>query len=488
MKKKLFNYFLIIIFLFGCKENEPNEKKILDQNIQYSQSIKNKLSIDNLKGDFGDILISQKSKRVFHLTNFHTEPVKIISVKLSNTFFTIPGGYPGVSSLNSNDSSIPPCSSRLDSGKSCKIGVIFEPKSTNKESDFLTINYAIKSGSQQFKYKLTGNGRNLTQAQKLLAMLKNNMIETPVSQAYKGKKINSVNLINSVLEKGHSRVFSYSDFFNDPTKKGYEVWEKQLKVKRVIGYTFRSDTRGPDVHFSKCGEEWNNGYELTDPITGNTIKYPPQRDEKNNPLNCGIKNVGGFWPTATRPSDLKFINSLLIDYKKRTGKDFNLAEHPINDLPNSPGYGKVVIPEIPGQGKNIIPENPGIRTAHLNWYLQNILNVSAHVHASYDFKGFLSTTMSPGYAFAWPGEWVYVSYVEGGFKLPDSSDSSFKISDGSSFTMREEYEVAVPGGILWEDIVAYTEKGSNKIYFREGFQNMDPVAYHTLHKLLSSYL
>ena len=425
--------------------------------------VKNGLHIENLSGNFGEIIISKKSKRIYVLKNYYKETVENIKAKIENSNFYFPNGFPG-NDMNSSDHY---CSSNLESGKSCKIAVVFEPKLILEEIGTLQISYSINSIKHEFQFSLNGKGKELTHAQRLLATLKDNFIEvTKVpnkDNIFKKEK----KLIESVLAQGHSNNFNYNDYYHDPNKKNIEIWEKHLKIPRVIGYTFRSDRRAPEVPFSECSKEWKEGYEITDPVSGYIVKYPAQIDKNHNGMNCGVKDTGGFWPYATRAQDLIKINNLLLQYKKETGKDFNLAEQPVDHS---------------SSGNSV---DPG--TATLSWYLQNVLNLSAYVHETYDYKGFVSTTTSVSFANGWSGEWVYITYVEGGFLLPDTDDPSFHFSTGGTFTAFSENEVAVVGGIPWEDVMGYYKKHSKKIYFREGFKEMDPVAYEKIIEAISSY-
>jgi hypothetical protein len=449
----------------------PVQPEALDlpdnQNIPTPKPSKNELHIENLSGNFGDVIISNKSKRIYELKNYHKESIENISANIDNSHFYFINGYPGKDENVSGIASQNYCSFKLEAGKSCKIAVTFEPKLTKEEIGTLQISYSIHSEHHEFKFNLNGKGKTLTNAQRLLAKLKDNFIEV-TKIPHKDKALNKdKKIIESILSQGHSNHFNYSDFYNDPNKKNVEIWEKHLNVPRVIGYTFRSDSRGPEVLFTECSKEWREGYELNSPISGRIVKYPPQIDRYNNGINCGVKDTGGFWPYVTRAEDLVKINKLLLQYKKDTGKDFDLADHPVNN-------------ESSGQSVS-----PGTDT--LSWYLQNVLNLSAYVHETYDYKGFVSTTTNATFAQGWSGDWVYITYVEGGFLLPEMSDPNFHFSKGGTFAAFSENEVAVAGGIPWEDVMGYYKKHSKKVYFREGFKEMDPAAYEKIFKIVSSF-
>ena len=427
-----------------------------------------KLEIKNLSGIFGEVVINKKAKRVYELTNHHSETIENIKASFDNNHFKFDLPYPGISTASTKTATYQPCSNKLPQGKTCLIAVTFQPISSNRESGSLNINYTIENKNYEFKYELSGIGKVQTEAQKLLEKLKSTFTENralPYDANYNNK------LIEGKLSKIHSKNFNYTDFFNDPSKKGYEVWEKQLKVNRVVGITFRSDSRPIYKEFKSCGDNWTKGFDLKNSITNRVIHYPAQIDEFGNGINCGIKDVGGFWPTFTRVNDMKKINNLLIEYKRTHQKDFDPALHPINDLfPNqAPIYSS--------------------KTDYLNWYVQNILNVSAHVHDDYDFKGFISTTTNPSLAKFWGTKnWVYATYVEGGFLLPEPQNPDFDLTHGGTFTKYSENEVAVPGGIDWEDVIGYIDRTTNKIYIRDGFKDLDKESYIKVLQGLSNAL
>lgn len=282
-------------------------------------------------------------------------------------------------------------------------------------------------------------------------------------------------LINSVLAKGHTGIFAYADYFTKMYEStGFDIWRHHTnsgEIKRVIGYSFRADLRGPiESDISKCDKEWYEGYEI-----GKTHYQGWQE-------GCGIKQTLGFWPTFVRSRDQKLIDNLLQEYEKRHGVSFDPNEQ------NPMLLAQDIKPlDNPGELTN------SILTTTLNWYLNNVLNLYAHVSDNYQLKGFISTTRSPVIAKMWyKGEfYVYVTYVEGGFRLPKPYSLKVDNQKGQKidFNLYDEQEIAVAGGIEWADIMAYAkvknQKYTGEIYIRQGFKEMDPLAYRKIILALS---
>ena len=367
----------------------------------------------------------------------------------------------------------------------CLMAVTFQPISEKEESGALNIKYTVKGKKLTFKFMLKGQGKKSNPIQDAFDKLGNDFIPLSPDPVHKEKEYPDATLIKSSLESFHSGKFNYDDFFNDNTKKGYKVWELHLKVPRVIGYVFRADSRAPEIPFNDCYDDWKNGYDLTNPKTGTKVHYNAQIDEFGNKLNCGVKDVGGFWPTATRPKDLKYINDMEVLFKNKKGQEFDIKKHKLDDFPYAPAH----TPGIKETFNSYIPPTDTMITLQLNWYLQNILNTSAHAHVGYDFKGFISTSSqlfaAMEFAKTVKGDpWVYVLYQEGGFQLPSSKDPAFdlkgeakdkkKPQTWSTFTHIDFFEVTVPGGVPWEDVMAYTSADPTKkdIYFRKGFKEI----------------
>lgn len=253
-------------------------------------------------------------------------------------------------------------------------------------------------------------------------------------------------LIKSVLAKWHSGKFVYQDHFEGMAKKDVEVLKKQLGVKRVIGYTYRSDGFTPEQ----------------------------------------IKERGGFNTAFTRDDHNEHINRHLENYKKKNGgKSF---------IPSS---DYKILKEMPHQPRHKLATTEDLSKKQLeellNWYCQSMLSLSSHVYNMFEYKGFISTSTSVDNTIKWCSETmggshksVYVMYQEGGYLLPKRGDKDYMIN-GNSFTMANEWEVAVPGTIDWDDIVAYIDRSSKplKIEIRDGLQALDPKAYQKILQGLS---
>ena len=112
-----------------------------------------------------------------------------------------------------------------------------------------------------------------------------------------------------------------------------------------------------------------------------------------------------------------------------------------------------------------------------------------HVHNEYNYKGFISTTTNINLARSWGGgnRVIYAVYIEGGYLLPSKFDASYKLKTGQTFSNFDENEVAVPGAILWEDVMAYLEPGQS-IMVRDGFEAMDKHAYDMIINAFSSVM
>ena len=382
--------------------------------------------------------------------------------------------YPGISTASTKIVDIfpcPPLGMELESGKKCILSVTFQPDLEKLESGNLKVEYTIDSKKYSFVFHLEGSGKVETEAHKALEKLKPTFsVVNPITPA----PTVDDKLIESVLAKGHSNKFAYDDYFSTfASKTNVDVLQKQLNVPRVIGYTFRADARPPRQSWDDCDNDWKNGFTLKDPITGKDVVYP------GNPkgTDCGIENVGGFLPNYTRKKDIEKINKLLIEYKNKTGNNFNPSADDFEILKKFPSWAPSITSE----------------SDFLNWYIQSVLNLSAHVHGNFDYKGFISTSTKIGLVKSWSSgsdKSIYVMYFEGGYLLPLTSDPNFKIkSAGANMTMANENEVAVPGLVAWEDIMAYIDlspKGTKKIMVRDGFKEMDPDAYNKVVAALSN--
>ncbi|WP_186644816.1 hypothetical protein [Fluviispira vulneris] len=450
MRKKIVFIFLLCIIFKGCKKDD--QVNFNDNIPVYSESFE----INNINGNFGRTIINKNMKLNFILLNNHSGTAENINATFDNKKFKFLNGYPGIK-YSSSKSIKPPCTVNLASKSECTLAVSFVPDNEDFVFGNLIITYEVNSKQYVFKFPLRGVGVKQTKAQELLGKLKKSF--SPV------KKMTILNphkttLIETILAIGHSKKFAYDDYFKSFPNKYIEVINKQLSLKRVIGFTFRGDTRSPVINYYNCDNDWKYGFKLTDPKTGNKISYPGHPG-----AGCGIKDVGGFFPTFTRKKDIEKINDLLIKYKKNNGKDFDPTIDNFRVLtlyPTSPYY--------------ILSS-----TDILNWWLQSTLNLAAHTGSYYQYKGFISTSTNIFKAnkFSKNGT-VYAMYQEGGYLLPELLDPKNQMSGGEEITKHAENEVAVPGAVDWDDIVAYYNNSEKILMVRDGLKEMDSKAYYEI--------
>ncbi len=454
MKKKLlFILFLFIIFI-SCKKDEQVNSN--DNNIPVSFE---HLEINNIPGKFGRVIIHKNFNLNFILLNKYSGTAKNIIASIDNNKFKFLIDNPVITNSSANLIK-PPCTKELDSKKECTISVSFVPVNENFEYGNLIIYYEVDSKKYAFKFPLSGTGVKQTNAQELLGKLKKTF--SPVKKLI-ALKPHKNTLIDTILAVGHSKKFAYDDYFTTFSSKNVEVMKKQLSIVRVIGFTFRGDNRAPEINYYECGNDWIYGFKLKEPKTGNVISYPAHPKG----TGCGIKDVGGFFPTFTRKSDIEKINILLNDYKnKNNGKEFDPTIDDFSVLKKSPTKPPV-----------FTLSNVEI----LNWWLQSPLSLAAHSHSYYQFKGFISTTTNIFTAKSFSGNGtVYAMYQEGGYLLPDKLDDNYDLSTGGHMTGFSENEIAVPGAVDWDDIVAYLSfSGKNKdiLMVRDGLKEIDKKAY-----------
>ncbi|WP_186644817.1 hypothetical protein [Fluviispira vulneris] len=392
----------------------------------------------------------------FILLNNHSGTAENINATFDNNKFKFLNGYPGIK-YTSSKSIKPPCTFNLSSKSECTLAVSFVPDDEDFVFGNLIITYEVNSKKYVFKFPLKGVGVKQTKAQELLGKLKKSF--SPV------EKLTNLNphkdtLIETILAIGHSQKFAYDDYFKSFPNKYIEVINKQLSLKRVIGFTFRGDTRSPVIDYKDCDNDWKDGFNLIDPKTGNEISYPGHPG-----TGCGIKDVGGFFPTFTRKKDIEKINDLFIKYKEENGKDFDPTIDNFRVLTLYPTSPFTFFSKIS-------------RTDELNWWLQSTLNLAAHAAGFYQYKGFISTTTNIFIADKYSKKGtVYALYQEGGYLLPELSDPKYQLSGGAAFTTDNEYEIAVPGAVDWDDIVAYYNKSEKILMVRDGLKEMDSKAY-----------
>ncbi|BBH53341.1 hypothetical protein [Fluviispira sanaruensis] len=450
MRKKIVFIFLLCIIFKGCKKDD--QVNLHDNISVYPESFE----INNINGKFGRTIINKNMKLNFILINNHSGTAENINATFDNNNFKFLNGYPGIN-YTSSTSIKPPCTFNLNSKSECTLAVSFDPDNENFVYGNLIITYEVNSKQYVFKFPLIGVGVKQTKAQELLGKLKKSF--SPVNKLTEPSP-HKTTLIETILAVGHSQKFAYDDYFNSLPSKNIEVINKQLSLKRVIGFTFRGDTRSQVIDYKDCEDDWKYGFNIIDPKTGNEISYPGHPG-----AGCGIKDVGGFFPTFTRKKDIEKINNLLIDYKKNYGKDFDPTIDNFRVL--------TLYPTAPFTFFSNISE-----TDVLNWWLQSTLNIAAHTAGFYEYKGFISTTTNIFIAdkFSKNGT-VYALYQEGGYLLPEFSDPKNQLSGGGALASIDENEVAVPGAVDWDDVVAYYNKSEKILMVRDGLKEMDSKAY-----------
>lgn len=212
-------------------------------------------------------------------------------------------------------------------------------------------------------------------------------------------------------------------------------WKELLSLKRVSAYSFRGDTRGPEE----------------------------------------IKKAQGFRPSSER-TDPDFVSGPLYnnfcDYLSRTGrpvitkKEFEDAFNNSGAKPDAFGYH---------EWKMLMD----LEIYHLGRMLANET-----------LKGYVSTTkavtVAKGFSIAKEKiteGWVYCLRVEGGIDVPAKGTHPWTHLFG-------EQEIAYPGSIAWEDVVACrkvdkaTGKFVGSILMRKSFDELEPETAEEILELL----
>ncbi|APJ03383.1 hypothetical protein [Silvanigrella aquatica] len=464
MKKIKIILLLLILEFISCRCSLKNNTlpQIQSQNIVQFRSPKiyeNPIEVFNFNGKFGEVFILNKSKFNIILKNNSNKNITINNITFTNTTFKFDLPYPGISTASTKLGSDLPCGIILNKNKRCIFSVTFQPVSERVELGKIVIDFTINTIMNKYTFEISGVGKEKSFALKELEKLK-----TTFSKVAKRSTPNppTTKIIKSILANGHSNKFVYDDFFASFNNKSVNVLQKQLSVNRTIGYTYRSDFRPPEKPWINCDDDWKKGFSLKDPISSRKITYPGH----SVGTNCGIKDIGGFFPSVTRKKDIEKINKMLINYKKETGKNFD---------PSKDNF--MILNKYP----NNVPLTTAPISDQLNWWLQSVLNLSGHVFSDYSYKGFISTSTNINFIINnWSGGTlsnVYVVYQEGGYLLPNRSNPDFNLDNGSHFVKFNENEVAVPGAILWEDVMAYVSIPEKDIMVRDGFEAMDKNAY-----------
>lgn len=226
----------------------------------------------------------------------------------------------------------------------------------------------------------------------------------------------------------------------DPAPSGF-LYSKHFiamtNLPRVITYAFRGDSRPPSA----------------------------------------IKNVGGFLPNFTRPDHI--IQALAAAGDVNAVAKWNQK---------SPG-------QAPQAAPNTSPLDvvTYLKDQFLGGYVSG---TKSYAIAKAFGSGMGGTTGAPRNA-----GWVYVCFMGGGFEVPNTTKTmQMTVSDerpGASSTtsvsgnpVYAEQEIALPGMIDWEDMVAFrrvdaTGMFTGDVFIRPSLQQKDPAVHKEIWELLS---
>ncbi|WP_186647135.1 hypothetical protein [Fluviispira vulneris] len=404
------------------------------------------ISIENLSGNFGEILIENGFTRTFHLRNKNSVPINISSLKIINDIynsFSI--------AENTNESN---CKNLINPESYCGIPIFFKPKSTHNESALLIVNYSIDSRDETYIFNLTGWGKESSESRISLSKLGKDFLEMTLDTDARLDENFPEDIIPSSFAKNHSGNFNYPNHsFEKPEVLDWKTNEEH-DYSRTSGYTFRVDERAPHVPYKNklCR------------------KFNKRRDK----MDCGVRDLGGFWPYGTMKvkPNVEKIELLMNRYRSLTGSDYDLEKVSLelnsysNILPFIPQLDDLSKDEIEKMDVNDIKY-------HLYKYLKNQLNLKHHVRGDYSYTGFISTTVSPRFLLNYhesvTRNWFYVMYVEGGVRYYGFNESEF----------------AVPGGIDWSDVMGYYDRKKGKAFIRQGFESLDKEAYDKIKNVFS---
>ena len=438
--KSFKNKFPILISLYAASTWNQGATAIDHQikNISHDEYI----TIDNLSGNFGEVLIEKGFTRTFQLKNNYSDSLKILSLNIVNDNYN---------SYNINDSQQELyCKNLISTRSHCNIPIFFKPKSIYNETAQLVIKYSINSIEKSYTFNLSGWGLESTESLKLLSKLGNNFIEIRLDENKKLDENFPDNIIPSSFANNHTEKYNYQNHSFQKPKTINLNRNNENDYSRASGYTFRVEERAPHVPYDD---------ELC-------RKY----NKKEDKLNCGIQDLGGFWPYGTmnvKPT-VKKIEIMLNRYRSLTGNDFDIdkVSHEIINNINIPPLKNLVNNEIEKMNIDTLKD-------YLYQYLNDQLNLEKHVHGDYSYTGFVSTTASPKFLLNYhesvSRNWFYVMYVEGGIKYYGFNESEF----------------AVPGGIDWNDVMGYYDRNNGKAYIRQGFESLDNEAFHKIKNVFS---
>lgn len=260
--------------------------------------------------------------------------------------------------------------------------------------------------------------------------------------------------------KPHGGRFAYSNSKAD-SKDRDANYLTSLSLPRINGYAFRGDNRPPS----------------------------------------SIKAAGGMHPGATRDDYYQYVLEQieLADLESKL-KVMDPSTQVYNELMSKKGSILISL-----RNKSYIDKDYKPWTSiggHLGPETSSALNLLVYIRLQF-MGGWVSLSKSLKIAknFATGGGgtttggggqegWVYAIFYEGGVEIPAAAES-FEFNGKEGFVPFEEQEIAVPGTIDWDDIVACRKvlgSGSftGHLYVRESLLRDDPKAFSAIFDALST--
>ncbi len=420
-----------------------NQRSIANENQSHDFIQHDNILIDNLSGNYGNILIENGFSRTFQLKNNYADSITILSLNIindnNNSFF-----------LNENHQELN-CKYLVESGKYCNIPVFFKPNSIDHdEKAQLIIKYSMNLNEKTYVFDLSGKGRESSKSLKQLSKIGKDFVEVKLDENIMLDNKFSENIIPSVFGNNLPETYNYQNH----TFEKFESFDPSVNepddYSRLSGYVFRVDGRAPHV-----------------PYTDDLCRKYNKLEDK---IDCGIQDLGGFWPYSTMNINptVEKIELMLNMYRKLTSSDYDIEKVSHKELISKN------IPELKDLHiDNIENMNIDDLKVHLYFYLKDQLNLWKHVKRDYSYTGFVSTSTSPkfflNYHESSKRNWIYVMYVDGGIKYYSGKES----------------EIAVPGGIDWNDVMGYFDKREGKAYMRQEFESLDNEAYNKIVNVFS---
>jgi hypothetical protein len=246
--------------------------------------------------------------------------------------------------------------------------------------------------------------------------------------------------------KEHDKFMPYA---KDSSGKDISVTAfNHIKLKIVSGYAFRGDTRDPSE----------------------------------------IKRAGGFLPNSTRDNHWNLVQKKIIE-EKLIDSGTGVAKLPggVDFGSFSLGGGKIAVDieakaaasRQMGKSAPDLPFTYNETRTDLRVYMENeILGIFVSLTKSVPIaKMFAATT---AFKQGKKTGWVYVCRITGGFEFPKKGEMmQASLSGVAAPVSKAEQEVAQPGMVDWDDVVAFRELDTdlqgplllkNKVYIRSGIK------------------